>query len=545
MALREVYDYIVVGAGSAGCAVAGRLSEDPDLQVAVIEAGPPSAGRLFEVPALFARQLKSAYDWDLQTEPEAALGWRRNYLPRGRVVGGTSAMNTMLYVRGNRADYDAWAADGATGWGYDDVLPFFVRSEDNERGASAFHGAGGPLSVSDARSVHPLLQAWVGAALESGYPDNDDFNGPEQEGVGIYQVTQRNGLRCSSAKAFLEPARSRENLTLLDSTLALRLVWDGDRASGIMVDRAGEQRTIYANAEIILSAGAYLSPQLLLLSGVGPADELREAGIKPIADLPEVGRNLQDHAGSMLALPSKTEHPMLGGDTSAEEARLYQDGDGPMTWAEAGGFIRSRPELEAPDLQFHAALGLSLDEGLGPSRRSGLSFGPYVARPASRGWVRLRTPEPYSKPRIQHNFLREASDRVALRDGIRLALEMARKPALSAHLLDLSLAASEGLIPASDSDAAIDEFITRTTFAFYHPCGTCAIGEVTDPLLRVKGVSGLRVADASVMPRMITGNTNAPAIMIGERAAHLITSQQGRSETRPYMFDRDPEASRS
>jgi choline dehydrogenase-like flavoprotein len=521
---REVYDYIVIGAGSAGCAAAGRLSEDPDVRVAVVEAGPPSVGRLFEVPALFARQLKSAYDWDFQTEPEPALRGRRSYLPRGRVVGGTSAMNTMLYVRGNAADYDAWAADNAPGWGYEDVLPFFLRSEDNERGRSEFHGTGGPLAVSDARSVHPLLRAWVVAAEQAGFPATDDFNGREQEGVGIYQVTQRDGLRCSSARAFLEPAHVRGNLELLHSTLALRIVWDGERAVGVEVDRAGEVRTIYADAEVILSAGAYQSPHLLLLSGVGPADELHAAGIEVIADLPWVGRNLQDHAGSMLALPTTTEHPLLGGDTSAEEERLYRDGDGPMTWTEVGGFVRSRPELEAPDLQFHAALGLSLDEGLGPSGRSGISFGPYVARPASRGWVRLRTPEPYSKPRIQHNFLVEESDRTALRDGLRLALEIARQPALREHLTDLSKAQSEGLMPGSDSDQAIDEFVQRSAFAFYHPCGTCAIGDVVDPMLRVRGVDGLRVADASVMPRLITGNTNAPAIMIGERAAHAIST---------------------
>jgi choline dehydrogenase len=524
MGRREVYDYIVIGAGSAGCAASGRLSEDPHVRVGVIEAGPPSVGRLFEVPALFARQLKSAYDWDFQTEPEPALGGRRNYLPRGRVVGGTSAMNTMLYVRGNAADYDAWAAADAPGWSYEDVLPFFLRSEDNERGEGEFHGTGGPLAVSDARSAHPLLLAWVAAAQQLGLPANGDFNGREQEGVGIYQVTQRDGLRCSSARAFLEPACSRGNLELLHSTLALRIVWDGVRAIGVEVDRAGEVRTIYADAEIIISAGAYQSPHLLLLSGVGPADELRAAGIELVADAPDVGRNLQDHAGSMLALPTTTPHPLLGGDTSAEEERLYGHGDGPMTWTEVGGFVRSAPQLTAPDLQFHAALGLSLDEGLGPSRRSGISFGPYVARPASRGWVRLRTPEPYSKPRIQHNFLTEESDRIATRDGLRLALEIARQPALREHLADLSLARSEGLLPDSDTDEAIDEFVRRTAFAFYHPSGTCAIGPVVDPQLRVRGVDGLRVADASVMPRLVTGNTNAPAIMIGERVAHLIAT---------------------
>lgn len=499
----------------------------------MVEAGPPSTGRLFEVPALFARQLKSAYDWDFQTEPEPALGGRRNYLPRGRVVGGTSAMNTMLYVRGNRSDYDGWAAAGADGWSYDDVLPFFRRSEDNERGESEFHGAGGPLAVSDARSVHPLLEAWVEAAQEAGYPASQDFNGAEQEGVGIYQVTQRNGLRCSSAEAFLPPALQRGNLDVLHSTMALRIIWEGTRATGLEVDHEGDIRTIHVSGEIILSAGAYQSPQLLLLSGVGPEEDLRGMGIQTVAKSPQVGQNLQDHAGSMLALPSTTPHPILAGDTSAEEQRLHRDGDGPLTWAEAGGFVRSRAHLDAPDLQFHAALGLSIDEGLGPSNRCGVSFGPYVARPASRGWVRLRTPEPYSKPRIQHNFLVDESDRAALRDGIRVALTIARQPALGKHLTDLSLAAAEGLIPESDTDAAIDKFIRRSTFAFYHPCGTCAIGEVTDPLLRVTGVEGVRVADASVMPCLITGNTNAPAIMIGERAADLIRSGSVGAQARP------------
>lgn len=502
------YDYIVVGAGSAGCAVAGRLAEDPSRRVAVIEAGPPAEGRIFTEPALFSRQLKSMYDWDFETEPEDWLGRRRNYLPRGRVVGGTSSMNTMLYVRGNRADYDAWPALGADGWSYDEVLPFFRRSEDNERGEDEFHAVGGPLRVSDARNVHPLLTAWVEAAEEAGFPANHDFNGPVQEGVGVYQVTQRDGRRCSSANAFLDPARAQANLTVLHSTLVLRLVWSGTHVIGVEVDHLGTRRTVYAEAEVIVSAGAYQSPHLLLLSGVGPADELRAAGVDPRVDLPGVGRNLQDHAGSMLALPTVTAH-LGSGDTS---------------WNEVGGFVRSNPDLEAPDLQFHAALGLSIDEGLGPAVRNGLSFGPYVARPESRGWVKLRTPEPYSKPRIQHNFLSEESDREKLRDGLRIALEIARQPALGDHIEDLRSTAAADLIPADVSDEALDEFIRRTAFAFYHPCGTCAIGAVTDPSLRVVGVDGLRVVDTSVMPRVNTGNTNAPAIMIGERAAHVIAT---------------------
>jgi choline dehydrogenase-like flavoprotein len=523
--MQTSYDYVVVGAGSAGCAVAGRLSEDSGSRVAVVEAGPPSTGRLFEIPALFSRQLKSFYDWDFETDPEPELNGRRKYLPRGRVVGGTSAMNTMLYVRGNRADYDGWAQLGATGWSYDEVLPFFIASEDNERGADEFHGVGGPLAVSDSRSVHPLLGAWVTAAEQAGHPATPDFNGAEQEGVGVYQVTQRDGLRCSSARAFLEPVLDRPNLTLLHSTLALRIVFDGARAVGLEVDHDGETRTITVSGELILSAGAYQSPHLLLLSGVGPASEIAEFGIPPILDLPGVGRELQDHAGCLLAYASRTNH-LLQGNTASLEDQLRATGYGPMTWAEVGGFVRSRADRPAPDLQFHAALGLSIDEGLHPATESGISFGPYVARPASRGSVRLRTAEPYSKPRIQHNFLTEESDRVRMRDGVRIAMEIARQPALAEHLADPQADAHRGLVPVHDSDQAIDEYIRRTAFAFWHPCGTCAIGTVTDPELRVHGLDNVRVADASVMPRLITGNTNAPSIMIGERAAGLITGRR-------------------
>lgn len=522
--MSEAYDYVVVGAGSAECAVGGRLSEGGTATVAVIEAGPPSSGRLFEIPGLFSRQLKSFYDWDFETDPEPWLEGRRKYLPRGRVVGGTSAMNTMLYVRGSRADYDHWATNGAPGWSYDEVLPYFIKSEDNERGADDFHGAGGPLSVIDARSVHPLLTAWVAAGEQMGLPPNPDFNASTQEGVGIYQVTQRNGIRCSSARAFLDPALERPNFTLLHSTLALRIVFSGTRAVAIEVDHLGQTRRIEITGEIILSAGAYLSPHLLLLSGVGPAEEVESFGIRAVLDLPGVGRNLQDHAGALLAYTSRIQH-LLGGDTSAAEAQLRRTGYGPMAWTEAGAFMRSRDDLTETDLQFHAVLGVSMDEGLAPSTESGISFGPYMAHPESRGAVRLRTAEPYSKPRIQHNFLTEEVDRVRLRDGIRIGMEMARQPALAEHLLDPGRDASRGLIPQDDSDRAIDAFLRRNAFAFWHPCATCAIGEVTDPELRVYGLDNVRVADASVIPREISGNTNAPAIMIGERAASFISGR--------------------
>jgi choline dehydrogenase-like flavoprotein len=518
----ESYDYIVVGSGSAGCAVAARLSEDPDVRVAVIEAGPPATGRLFEIPALFSQQLKTVYDWDFETEPEAQLGGRRAYLPRGRVVGGTSSMNTMLYVRGHRYDYDTWRDLGNKGWGYDDVLGFFKKSEDNQRGASQFHAVGGPLTVSDPVSVHPVLDAWIEAAQYAGHPWNPDFNGAEQEGVGRYQVTQRGGLRCSSAVAFLDPAADRPNLTVLSSTLALRVLFEGSRATGILVDHLGEVGTIRVEREIVLSLGAYNSPHLLLQSGVGPADELTAAGVPPRIDLPDVGRNMQDHAGCFLSFGSDAP-PILGPDTSREEARLRQYGVGPMAWTEVGGFLRSSEDVPAPDIQLHAALGIVRDQGLAAPLEPGMSFGPYVARPASRGSVTIRHSHPYAKPRIVHNYLADADDRVRLRTGVRMSMRIARQRALTSLLTGgLQAAADAGLAPESDTDQAIDDYIRTQAFSFYHPSGTCVMGKVVDNELRVHGVDNLRVADTSIMPTLVTGNTNAPAIMIGERAAAFI-----------------------
>ncbi|WP_445519448.1 GMC family oxidoreductase [Streptomyces sp. NEAU-174] len=520
----ETYDYVVVGAGSAGCALAARLSEDPDVTVALIEAGPPATGRLFEIPALFSQQLKTAYDWDFATEPEAQLGGRRIYLPRGRAIGGTSSMNTMLYVRGHRYDYDTWERMGNPGWGYDDVLPFFKKSEDNQRGADDFHGTGGPLTVSDPVSVHPLLTAWVEAAQDAGHKSNPDFNGAEQDGVGCHQVTQRSGLRCSSAVAFLEPAADRPNLTVLPSTTALRLSFDGTRAQGLEVDHLGTVRLIRINREVVLSLGAYNSPHLLLQSGVGPADELAQGGITPLHDLPDVGRNMQDHAGCFISFFSHTE-PLLGPDTSREEQRLREQGDGPMAWNEVGGFFSTSDDLPAPDIQVHAALGIVRDEGLAAPLEPDMSFGPYVARPSSRGSVRLRHSHPYAKPRIVHNYLGDEDDRRRLREGLRICMRIARESRLTEVLeSDLHGAAAAGLAPVSDRDQDIDDFIHTQSFSFYHPSGTCMMGKVVDSELRVRGLDNVRVADTSIMPSLVTGNTNAPAIMIGERAASFIRS---------------------
>jgi choline dehydrogenase len=530
----DEFDYIVIGAGSAGCAVAARLSEESSVRVALVEAGPPDSHRVFEIPALFGQQQKSAFDWDLETEPEPALGGRRTYLPRGRVLGGTSSMNTMVYTRGNAADYDEWAASGCEGWSYEEVLPFFRRSEDNERGESRYHGIGGPLAVSDARSVPPLLQAWVEAARETGHPRNNDFNGPTQDGVGLYQMTQRNGMRCSSATAFIAPAHERENLRVLTSTQALRIIWSGKRAAAVEVDYEGVKRELRAAREIVLSAGAYLSPQLLMLSGVGPADHLRAVGIEPLVNNPQVGANLQDHPGCFLSyLAQRSDGTAV--DTPANEERLRRHGDGPLTWTEAGLFARTRGDLEAPDLQFHAAMGVFADEGLADSAEAALSFGPYVTRPRSRGRVWLRSRLPHAKPRILHNYLDHRDDLRDLREGVRMAMRIAAQPALVSELQDARRSSEAGLIPRSDSDGDIDDFMRRTVFSFFHPCGTCAMGSVVDSELRVRGVESVRVADVSVMPTLIRGNTNAPAIMIGERLADQMTAGSTRTRRSEHV----------
>jgi choline dehydrogenase-like flavoprotein len=498
----ESYDYVVIGGGSAGCALAGRLSEDPDIAVALIEAGPMDCDAVFSVPSRFWQQQKSSFDWDLSTEPEPGLGGRRSYLPRGRVLGGTSSMNTMLYVRGPAADYDAWERAGNDGWSFGQVLPYFLLSEDNSRGEGPYHATGGPLRVEDVEAP-PLLERWVDAAREAGHPANDDFNGATQEGVGIYQVNQRAGRRCSSSVAFIRPNLHRSNLDVLHSTQALRLLWEGERVVGVEVEKGGEVRSIASEREAIISAGAYLSPHLLMLSGIGPGEHLRSLGLPVIVDNPHVGANLQDHPGCFLVFP-------LGADGGLPA----REG-----WVEAGGFARSQPGPGSPDLQFHAALGSFADEGVSSGGAPALSFGPYVARPRSRGWVRLRSALPQAKPLIFHNFLDDRDDRELLRRGVRLSMRIAAQPSLRAVLGEPAAAIAAGGIPSSESDAAIDEHMRRTAFSFYHPAGTCAMGTVLDAEMRVLGVSGLRVCDTSIMPALPGANTNAAAIMFGERLA--------------------------
>ena len=509
-------DYVIVGAGTAGCVLAARLTEDPDVTVQLLEAGGPDTAPEIHVPAMFPVVFKSSLDWDLLGEPEPGLGGRRLYLPRGRVIAGSGSINAMIYLRGHRADFDGWAADGCTGWSYDEVLPYFKRSEDNERGEDAFHGVGGPLSVSDSRSLTSFTDLMLEAAVQAGYEHIPDLNVDRPEGVSRFQLTQRNGLRCSTADAFLHPAEGRPNLEVVSGVFVERLVFEGARAVGVELVRNGVREVVRAEREVIVSGGAYQSPVLLMLSGIGLPEELEPFGIPVRQELP-VGRNLQDHC--MVNVNYLTDEPGLFGIFTPENfALLETEGRGPLTsnYPEGGGFFRTRPELEAPDLEFHFAAAPFFDEGLTPPPDNGYAFGPVIVKPFSRGKVMLRTPMADSKPRVLCNFLTTEKDRASMLAGVRIALDIASRPALKAIERETLSA------PASDSDADILEWAARVSQTVYHPTSTCAMGSVVDAELRVLGVPGLRVVDASVMPTITRANTNAATIMIAEKAADLI-----------------------
>jgi choline dehydrogenase len=515
---QTAYDYVIVGAGSAGCVLAARLTEDADVRVALLEAGGPDTANEIHTPAAFPAVFKSSLDWDLLGEQEPALGNRRLYLPRGRVLGGSSSINAMIYVRGNRADYDEWEALGLEGWGYDDVLPYFRRAEDNERGEDLFHGVGGPLSVSDSRSMHPLVDTMIEAAQQAGHEHNPDFNGARQEGVGRFQLTQRGGLRCSCSVAYLNPARQRPNLDVITDALATRILFDGDRAVGVEIARGGLLEDVRAEREVILSAGTYQSPVLLMLSGIGPAADLEPLAIEMRQDLP-VGENLQDHCMAQLNFTTDEQSLFLA-VTPENIALLEAEGRGPLSSniPEAGAFFRTRPGLDAPDIEFHFAPSLFFDEGLTAPADHGYCFGPVVVKPTSRGKVMLRAPLPDSKPRVLSNFLGSEEDRACMMTGVRMAMKIAEQPALKA------VEREPFSVPASDSDDDVWEFIQRATQTVYHPTSSCAMGQVVDSELRVYGTEGLRVIDASVMPSITRGNTNAPTIMIAEKGADLVKS---------------------
>ncbi len=512
----DIYDYVIVGAGSAGCVLAARLSEDPDVRVALLEAGEEDTQPEIHIPAMFPALFKSSWDWDLLGEPEPGIGGRRLYLPRGKMLGGCSSINAMIYVRGNRADYDGWAAGGAEGWSYDEVLPYFKRSEDNERGEDAFHGVGGPMRVADSRAMTPLVDMMVEAARQAGHEHNPDFNGARQEGVGRFQLTQRGGLRESTADAFLRPAIDRPNLEVITRAMATRVLFDASRATGVEIFRDARLTQVRAQREVIVCAGAYQSPVLLMVSGIGPEDQLAPLGVA-IREVLPVGENLQDHP--MVNLNYLTDEPSLFGAMTQENfALLEAEGRGPLSSniPEAAGFFRTRPGLDAPDVEFHFAPSMLYDDGLTAPEAGGICFGPVVVNPSSRGRVMLRAPLPDSKPRVLSNFLTTEDDWESMLAGLRMALEIANQEPLQSAIR------GPFRVPESDSDTDLREFVRRAVMTVFHPTSTCAIGSVVDADLRVLGFDALRVVDASVMPQITRANTNAATIMIAERAADLI-----------------------
>jgi choline dehydrogenase len=510
-----MYDYVIVGAGSAGCVLAARLTEDPDVSVLLLESGPPDVNENIHVPLGYLQLGRTEVDWDFDTAPEPFCDNRRIKLPRGRVLGGSSSINAMVYIRGNRADYDGW---GISGWTYDDLLPYFIKAEDNERGASEYHGVGGPLPVSESRSRNPMSLAFAAAGVEAGFAANEDFNGATQEGFGLYQVTQRNGMRASAAVAYLHPAMERPNLTVLPYMHVHRVLFEGTRAVGVVAAQLGQLTEYRAEREVILCGGAYNSPQLLMLSGIGPAEHLVQRQVGVLLDQPEVGENLSDHPATQGVWT--TEEPvslLLALEPEAlEEFEASQSGPLTSNLAEGGGFVRMESGARAPDVQFHIAPVQIVDEGQADPTAHGLWISPCVLQQEARGSVRLQNNDPTGKPVIRNNFYASEKDSRLAVDAYRLVLEITRQPALAPFC-------AEGFtVPASDSEADILAHVKRTTFAIYHPVGTCAMGTVVDEQLRVNGVDGLRVVDASVMPMVPRGNTNAPTIAVAERAADLI-----------------------
>lgn len=525
-----MFDYIIIGAGSAGCALAGRLSENPDVTVALLEAGQTDSSALIHCPAGVALMAKLGRSiWQFETVPQPGLNGRRGYQPRGKVLGGTSSANGMIYIRGHRADYDHWAAQGNPGWGFDDVLPYFLRAENNERGASAFHGVGGPLNVKNLASPNRLGQRFIAAAEQAGHRYNPDFNGPEQEGVGIYQVTQKNGERFSAAKAYVTPNLSRPNLQVITGAHTTRIVLENKRAVGVEYQQDGMIKQLRANREVLLCAGALQSPQILMLSGIGPHEHLVQTGIATQHALPGVGRQLHDHVDVAQIFDSPEMTDLMGISlTGASQLirgisdwRQHRRGMLTTNYAEGGGFIKSSPDEPIPDLQLHYFVAKIVDHARKTVLGHGFSVHVCLLRPASRGSIRLASKEPLDAPVIDPNFLGERDDIERMVRGFRLMRRITAQPALATGGTREFASSAR-----AQTDMQLEQYIRDHADTIYHPVGSCRMGQgpmdVVDAQLRVHGIQGLRVVDASIMPRIIGGNTNAPVIMIAEKAADLI-----------------------
>jgi choline dehydrogenase-like flavoprotein len=514
-----MYDYVIVGAGSAGCVLAARLSEDPDVSVLLLEAGGPDTKENIHVPLGYLQLQRTDVDWDYVSAPEPNCGGRRIALPRGRVLGGSSSINAMVYIRGNRADYDEWDMPG---WSWEDLFPYFLKAEDNERGESRWHAVGGPLPVADQRSGMPLSPAWVEAGIEAGLARNEDFNGAEQDGVGMYQVTQRDGMRASAAVAYLHPAiAQRENLTLMPFMHVSRVLFEGTRAVGVEATQLGQAQELRAEREVILCGGTFNSPQLLMLSGIGPAEHLVMREIEPLLDQPAVGRNLSDHACTWGVWAAAEQSSLLAAMEPAAIEEFETSRSGPFTsnFAEAGGFARVDDGAGAPDVQFHTVPLQIVDEGFRDPEAHGVFASVCLLTPESRGEVTLASSDPTAKPVVRNSFYSATGDMERMVAGLRLTLEICRQPALQ------GFCSQPTTVPDGDSEEAMRAHVTRTTFPIYHPVGTCAMGTVVDEELRVEGVEALRVVDCSVMPKVPRGNTNAPVIALAERAADVIKGE--------------------
>jgi len=523
------FDYVVVGAGSAGCVLANRLSADGKHSVLLLEAGPKDTNIWIHVPLGYGKLFKEkSVNWMYQTEPEPGLGGRQVFQPRGKVLGGSSSINGLLYVRGQREDYDRWCQRGNVGWGYDDVLPYFKKAENQQRGADDYHGVGGPLSVSDWRHTDPLSEAFVRAAVETGIPFNPDFNGAAQEGAGYFQTTTRRGRRASSAFCYLRPARGRTNLRIETAALAQRILFDGRRARAVEYRQNGRLRTAQARKEVLVSGGAYNSPQLLQLSGVGPAELLKRHGIEIVLDAPGVGNDLQDHlqvrlvtrCAKSITLNDIVNHPVRRVMAGLQYAALRK---GPLTIAAgtAGAFFKTNARLATPDIQIHF-IPFSTDK-MGEKLHdfSGFTASVCQLRPESRGSLKIGSADPGAPPEIRINYLATETDRTALIDGIRILRKIMAAPALKSYCVDEVYPG-----PEKTSDEDLLDFCRKTGSTVYHPTSTCRMGNdslaVVDQRLRVRGLAGLRVVDASVMPDLMSGNTNAPTIMIAEKASDMI-----------------------
>jgi choline dehydrogenase-like flavoprotein len=528
--VKNSFDYLVVGGGSAGSVLASRLTEDPSTTLCLFEAGGSGDRWQVNVPAALILLIPTKLNnWAFETVPQKGLEGRRGYQPRGKALGGSSAINAMVYTRGHHSDYDDWAALGNEGWGWNDVLPYFKRSEHNERIRNEWHGNDGPLWVSDLRTGNPLQQRWLEAGRQCGLPITDDFNGAEQEGVGIYQVTQKNGERWSAARAYLFPHLNvRNNLTVETNVQVRRIVFDGKKAVGVEVTRAGGAvETVWAKKEVILSAGAFQSPQLLMLSGIGPKDELQRHGIKLISDLPGVGQNLQDHPDVVVRYKSNSLDSLgvslrgaLKGLGDIRKYRKSRRGALTSNYAEGGAFLKTRPDLDRPDVQMHFVVSPVQDHGRQLQYGHGVSCHVCLLRPKSRGSVKLQSADPLAAPLIDPAFLEHEDDLENMVAGYKLTRQLMAAPAIA------EIVTEDVFKSRSQSDEDIRALLRERTDTVYHPVGTCRMGSdelaVVDAQLRVRGIEGLRVVDASIMPTLIGANTNAPTIMIAEKAADLI-----------------------